>query len=165
MKAPKGGDRRPTFYSRRFCRSVCGRTKSFRRSRNVKGNFAWDSYCEFSAGSWRVLGTFSAESRQDLCEISPPLAMRSLIGEFERFAARFLTQKVSKGFRKGVQREAKRTPGWRKGGLREPKIAPEAYQNREQNEGLHPSRFWKPPGKHWVFIFARFWLHLGSQIR
>ena len=36
--------RRPTFYSRRFCGSVCRRTKSFRRSHNVKGNFAWGSY-------------------------------------------------------------------------------------------------------------------------
>ena len=80
MKTPKGGDRRPTFYSRRFCGSVCRRTKSFRRSRNVKGNFAWGSYGGFSVGSWRVLGTFSAESRQDLGEISPPLAMRCLGG-------------------------------------------------------------------------------------
>ena len=63
---PMGGHRRPTFYSRRFCRSVCRRTKSFRRSRTVKGNFVWGSYGGFSAGSWRVLGTFSAESRQDL---------------------------------------------------------------------------------------------------
>ena len=87
MKTPKGGDRRPTFHSRRFCRSVCGRTKSFRRSRNVKGNFAWGSYGGFSAGSWRVLGTFSAESRHDLGEISRPLTMRSLIREFKGFAS------------------------------------------------------------------------------
>ena len=100
LKTPKGGDRRPTLHSRRFCRSVCGRTKSFRRSRNVKGNFAWGSYGGFSAGFWRVLGTFSAESRHDLGEISPPLAMRSLIGDFEGFASRFLAQKLPKASEK-----------------------------------------------------------------
>ena len=66
---PRGGDRRPTFYSRRFCRRVCRRTKSFWKSCIVKGNFAWGSHGGFSAGSWKVLGTFSAESRQDLGEI------------------------------------------------------------------------------------------------
>ena len=117
LKTPKGGDRRPTFYSRRFCRSVCRRTNSFRRSRNVKGNFAWGSYGGFSAGSWRVLGTFSAESRQDLGEISPPLAMRSLGGPQTAPREPRGSQRVPKG--------AKREP---KGSQREPKGRPKGAQ-------------------------------------
>ena len=122
MKTPKGGDRRPTFYSRRFCRSVCRRTKSFRRSHNVKGNFAWGSYGGFSAGSWRVLGTFSAESRQDLGEISPPLAMGSL-GR----------PKTAPREPKGSQRVPKGTKRKPKGSQREPKGRPKGAQGEAKS--------------------------------
>ena len=61
IEDPQGGRPPPHFYSRRFYGSVCGRTKSLSTSnRNVKGNFAWVR----TAGSRRVLGRFSAESRQ-----------------------------------------------------------------------------------------------------
>ena len=117
LKTPKGGDRRPTFYSRRFCRSVCRRTKSFRRSCNAKGDFAWGSYGGFSADSWRVLGTFSAESRQDLGEISPPLAMRCLGGP-----------KTAPREPKGSQRVPKGATREPKGSQREPKGRPKGAQ-------------------------------------
>ena len=64
FKTPKGGNRRPTFYSRRLYPSVCRRTQSIRRRRNVKGNFAWGSYGGFLAGSWRILGGTLASSRR-----------------------------------------------------------------------------------------------------
>ena len=138
MKTPKGGDRRPTFYSRRFCRSVCRRTKSFRRSRTVKGNFAWGSYGGFSAGSWRVLGTFSAESRQDLGEISPPLAMRCLGGPKTAPREPKGSQRVPKGSPKSAK-------GSQKGGQREPR----GRQNSSKNDKKSKK------AKH-------FWLRFGS---
>ena len=119
---PRGEHRRPTFYSRRFCRSACRRTKSFRRSRTVKGNFAWASYGGFSAGSWRVLGTFSAESRQDLGEISPPLAMKSLGGPKTVPREPRGSQRVPKG--------AKREP---KGSQRKPKGRPKGAQEEAKS--------------------------------
>ena len=125
LKPPKGGHRRPTFYSGRFCERVCRRTKSFRRSRNVKGNLVWGSYGGFSAGSWKILGTFSAESRQDLGEISPPLAMRCLGGPKTAPREPKGSQRVPKG--------AKREP---KGSQREPKGRPKGAQ------GEAKSRVW-----------------------
>ena len=91
--------------------------KAFRRSRNVKGNFAWGSYGGFSAGSWRVLGTFSAEFRQDLGEILQPLAMRSLGGGKDSPKG---AQRKPKGAKRR-QKEAQRQP---KGAKRETKGSP-----------------------------------------
>ena len=168
MKTPKGGDRRPIFHSRQFCRSVCGRTKSFRRSRNVKGNCVWGSYGGFSAGSWRVVGTFSAESRHDLGEISPPLAMRSMIGEFEGFASRFLAQKLPKAPEKasrGRSNDPRMAKRWPEEGNNRPRGPPKPRTKRrftskpirEAPESANPRVF--PP------VWDAFWHNVGSQIR
>ena len=114
----------------------------------------------FLEGSRHVLGRISARSWRNFAFAGDEVLDWRVRG----LCFPISSTKASKGFRKGVQREAKRTPGCRKGGLREAKIAPEAHQNREQNEGLHPSRFWKPPGKHWVPIVVPCRRYFGSQI-
>ena len=153
MKTPKGGDRRPTFHSRRFCRSVCRRMKALRRSRNAKGKFEGVSYGGFSAGSLRVLGTFSAESRQDLGEISHPLAMRCLGGPKTAPREPKGSQRVPKG--------AKREP---KGSQRKPKGRPKGAQGEAKsikNQGFSWHGFLEASGQtlgtHFGSIWAPYW--------
>ena len=103
----------------------------------MKGNFAWGSYGGFSAGSWKVLGTFLAESRQDLGKMSLPLAVRSLG-----------SPKEAKGCQKAPKESPKVDKGSQKGGQWEP--LGEAKQS-----------FWKPNSViscyFWASFFDRFW--------
>ena len=158
IEDPQGGRPPPHFYFRRFCRSVYRRTQSIRRSRNVKGNFAWGSYGGFSASSWRVLGTFSAESRQNLGEISLPLAMRCLGGPKTAPREPKGSQRVpkgspksAKGSQKGAKREAKGSPG---GGKidKNSRFFLARVSGGEKMGSVSVARF----------TFAGFWLHFGS---
>ena len=140
LKPPTGGHRRPTFYSRRFCERVCRRTKSFRRTCNLKGNFACGSYGGFLAGSWQILGTFSAESRQDLAKISLPLAKKSFGGPTNSRKPRG-SQRMTKSTKrepKGGQGEPKWRPKGaersKKGGQREHKGSPKRPQNGQKSK-------------------------------
>ena len=109
IEDPQGGRPPPHFYSRRFCRSVCRRTQSIRRRRNVKGNFAWGSYGGFLAGSWRILGGTAASSRLNF-------------GKFSAESRQVL------GGPKNFQRLPKRQPEGSQKAPRMPKRQPEGGQ-------------------------------------
>ena len=171
LKPPKGEHRRPTFYSGRFCERVCRRTKSFRRTCNLKGNFACGSYGGFLAGSWQILGTFSAESRQDLGKISPKFRFRWRRKALE---ARKTPRKPrgSQRMTKSTNREPKggqREPKWRpkgakrsqKGGQREPR----GRQNRPKDDQKSKQFFGSYKRERQPLFLAPFWLHFGSQNR
>ena len=110
----------------------------------------------FSAGSWRVLGTFSAESRQDLSEISLPLAIRSL-------GRPKTAPRKPKGSQR-VPKDAKREP---KGSQRKPQGRPKGAQGEAKsikNQGFSWHGFRKAKKRVARFTFARFWLHFGSML-
>ena len=135
---PQGGRPPPHFYSRRFCRSVCRRTQSIRRRRNVKGNFAWGSYGRFSAGSWRILGGSSASSRLNFGKFSAKSLQ--VLGSSRQNLGKFSAdRKTSKGCQKDSLREAKRPlreakrpPGCPKGAEKGAKRRPKAPQNHKK---------------------------------
>ena len=127
---PPRGRPPPHFCSRRFCRSVCRRTKSLQKNRNVKGNFARGSYGGFSAGSRRNLGKFSAESRQVRGGVFASVGDEAFYWSVGSLCLPMSGLKASKGCRKGGQREANRLPGWRKIAETGAKRRPTASQNR-----------------------------------
>ena len=116
----------------------------------MKGNFAWGSYGGFSAGSWRVLGTFSAESRQDLGEISPPLAMRCLGGPKTAPREPKGSQRVPKGSPKSAK-------GSQKGGQREPRGRQNSSKNDKKSKLYLESVFGHENGGtsiHFLMVFG-----------
>ena len=114
-----------------------------------------------TAGSWLVLGGFSAEPRQVLGGISA--SSRRNLGKFSA------DLKASKGCRKDSLREAKRLPEGGRKAPRMPKRRRKGCQKGskgtpkpQKNESVFPNRFRMPLGKLAPLIFLPFWLHFGS---
>ena len=163
IEDPQGGRPPPHFYSRRFCRSVYRRTQSIRRSRNVKGKFAWGSYGGFLAESLQTLGRNSASSRRISANSRLNLGKfaaesRQILGGPKRF------QKLAKG----IQREAKRLPGCPKGLEKGAKRGPKAPQNHKKTSLYFETVFGclRAANPNIVpLILAPFWIHFGSPNR
>ena len=114
-----------------------------------------------TAGSWLVLGGFSAEPRQVLGGISA--SSRRNLGKFSA------DLKASKGCRKDSLREAKRLPEGGRKAPRMPKRRRKGCQKGskgtpkpQKDESVFPNRFRMPPRLLAKEFCPSFWLHFGS---
>ena len=114
-----------------------------------------------TAGSWLVLGGFSAEPRQVLGGISA--SSRRNLGKFSA------DLKASKGCRKDSLREAKRLPEGGRKAPRMPKRRRKGCQKGskgtpkpQKNESVFPNRFRMPPRVPTRTLCPSFWLNFGS---